>query len=506
MNIAIRADSSVSIGSGHVMRCLALAAELKGRGHDILFMSADIKGHLAGLIKEQGHHITLLPRQQEDVAVDHTNSWLGVPWQKDAELCQRIVKSTAKLDWLIVDHYGIDARWEASMAQHVESILVIDDLANRPHQCDLLLDQTVGRNAVNYLHWLERGDTEILLGSQFSLLRQEFPALRKKALEARCQRHGVSNILLTMGGMDLDNISEKILDALAMAIDQAWQVTVVLGAGAPHYHSLQEKLAQYNFGVELLSSVNNMAHLMAKADLAIGAAGTTSWERCCLGLPTILIQTAENQHLVAEELSTLGAVIFIGEGRQLKSESILDALAYAEDHLMGLSTAASQICDGRGAGRVADYIALNKRVILRIVTQSDIELIYKWQSEHGARRYSRNTEVPAYEHHESWFLKRVSSPDPYLIIMLEGVPVGVLRLDKLSIDSEYEVSILISSDYYGRGVGTAALTKLRQRYPSITIVAEVHEENESSRALFEKLGYKQSNGKYYSYSDGSNGI
>jgi len=504
VNIVIRVDSSISIGSGHVMRCLALAAEMTLCDHSVVFICADFRGHLATLIKKQGCQVVLLPRKQEDVSADHMGNWLGCKWEIDVEQCRQALNDVEKIDWLIVDHYAIDARWECAMAPCCESILVIDDLANRPHQCDLLLDQTLNRRAFDYSPWLKNKNTEMLLGSQFSLLRPEFSAQRGRALAARSQRCRVSKILLTMGGMDLDNISEMVLDALALVTEPSWRVTVVLGSGAPHYQSIQEKITQYNFEVELLTSIDNMAHLMAEADLAIGAAGTTSWERCSLGLPTILIQTADNQRLVAKELSSQGAVIFIGEGKQLKSKIILEALAYAENNLSALSSATSSICDGKGAKRVANYIYLGKRIILRAVTELDVDLIFQWQSEREARRYSRNTATPSYEQHTAWVAKRLSSSDPYLIIVFDDQPVGVLRLDKLVLDNEYEVSILISFNYYGQGIGTEALTKLRRQYPSVTIVAEVHEDNLPSSALFKKLGYEQLNGKYYSYSDFSN--
>ena len=501
MTIAIRADSSVNIGSGHVMRCLALAAELSVRGHSILFLCADYDGHLADLITQKGHQVLLLPREQCDVDVGDMAGWLGVGWSLDVEQCQQALDKVGKLDYLIVDHYGIDARWENAMAQYTSYLLVIDDLANRSHQCDLLLDQTYGRLALDYFPLLENKNTALLMGSQFSLLRPDFVAQRDKALMARSQRKGIQQILITMGGMDLNNISAEVLNILASVTEQRWKVKVVLGRGAPHYAELRESLEKYDFDVELLSSVENIASLMAEADLAIGAAGTTSWERCCLGLPTLLIQTAGNQKQVVEGLVDKGAVIFVGEGKSLDREMMLDALAYAEAHLSDMSDVASRLCDGYGVQRVADYIFLGKNIVLRPVTELDIELIYQWQSEREARRYSRSTEVPAYDQHVAWVNRRIKSTDPYFIVICNDQPVGVLRLDRLDGDNEYELSILISSRYSGRGLGTKSLTKLRKLYPSIVIVAEVHEDNLPSHALFKKLGYKQLNGKYYSYSD-----
>jgi UDP-2,4-diacetamido-2,4,6-trideoxy-beta-L-altropyranose hydrolase len=282
----MRADASLDIGSGHVIRCLTMADELRRKNATIQFVCRDFQGHLCHIIESRGYKPVLLPEangSRTNEAVPIHAAWLGADWQTDAEETKAVI-GDKPADWLIVDHYAIDSRWHAHLRDSVSHIMVIDDLADRRLDCDILLDQTFGRNGGDYDLLVPKG-CKILAGSQFALLRPEFAMAREQALRRRREFRGVSQILVSMGGVDPTNVTGIVLDVLALMV---WKnghprVEVVLGSSAPHLEGIREKVASHPLPVSLRVDTPDMASLMSVADLAIGAAGTTSWERCCLG-------------------------------------------------------------------------------------------------------------------------------------------------------------------------------------------------------------------------------
>ena len=358
MRIVFRADASIQIGTGHVMRCLTLADELTLQGHDCWFICREHPGHLGDLITSKGYGITLLPPppvqppRQTNSASDDYELWLGVPWQVDAEETLDTI-TTMKLDWLVVDHYALDAQWEDTLSSAVGKIMVIDDLANRPHQCTLLLDQTFGRSVEDYKHWVS-DNCQLLCGSQYALLRPEFAELRPYSLQRRSKPE-LRQLLITMGGVDKDNVTGRVLDALRESeLPHDCRIVVILGATAPWLEVVKQQAEYLPWSTEVKVSVCNMAQLMADSDLAIGAAGATSWERCCLGLPGILITIAENQKTVALHLKKAGAAVclsgFFDKEKLNNASKILD--------IKELSHNASLVCSGMGVKYVFEKMVV----------------------------------------------------------------------------------------------------------------------------------------------------
>ena len=311
MKIAFRVDASIQIGTGHVMRCLTLANALTKKGHKCFFVCRDHNGHLGKLIKAKGFVLYLLPNTGKTISPDLLagNShapWLGVSWEFDLNQTMNILRGQF-VDWLVIDHYALDNYWEELASRVVKHILVIDDLADRQHHCDLLLDQTFGRKAGDYSLLLP-ASCEIICGSQYALLRPEFAALRSDSLERRTKPK-LNNLLISMGGVDKDNVTGQILDALKNCeLTNDCKIVVILGSTAPWLNFVKEQVKTLPWLVEVKSGVNNVAELMADSDLAIGAAGSTSWERCCLGIPTAMLVLAENQKFAAKLLEKAGAV------------------------------------------------------------------------------------------------------------------------------------------------------------------------------------------------------
>ena len=359
MKFVFRVDASFEIGSGHTMRCLTLADALKDRGHDCEFIVREQPGHLIALIEEKGYLVHALPLPESVTAApdEYVHShWLPGGQQQDSEDTLAVLQPNG-CDWLVVDHYGVGAPWETRLRKACRHVLVIDDLADRAHQCDILLDQNMGRRADDYDKLVPK-ECVRLIGPQYALLRPEFAKWREESLSRRRQRTELRQLLISLGGVDKDNVTGDVLDALeASSLPDSVTLTVVLGQQNPWSKQIQQQAASSRFKVTVKQGVSNMAELMSQADVAIGAAGSTSWERCCLGLPTIMLVLAENQKEVARYLTELGAAISV----KVSSEDS-DCLAVKldklrdENFLRGLVDASSRLIDGKGAERVLDRL------------------------------------------------------------------------------------------------------------------------------------------------------
>ncbi len=356
MKVVFRVDASIDIGNGHVMRCLTLADALRQRGAECRFICREHMGNLLAYIRDRGFDVCKLPPCEATTTGDELRplyaTWLGVDWASDAEQTLAGLDGTI-VDWLVVDHYALDARWEGRVRPAFRRLMVIDDLADRHHDCDLLLDQNLGRDAADY-RTLVPLQSVLLVGEQYALLRPEFAALRSYSL-ARRVHPSLKHILITMGGIDKDNATGNVLSALSTCqLPADCQITTVMGPHAPWLASVRAQAAIMRWPTDVKVNVNNMAHLMADCDLAIGAAGSTSWERCALGVPTFLAVLAENQKAAAKAITDRGAaeVVFPSEALhgtlQAQIQRLLDNPAY----LQSLSENAAAICDGQGVARV----------------------------------------------------------------------------------------------------------------------------------------------------------
>lgn len=357
MLVVFRADASIQIGTGHVMRCLTLADELYRQGHECSFICREHSGHLGDLITSKGYGLNLLPApsdqalQQKSSASDDYALWLGVPWQEDASQTLDAI-SQLNPDWLVVDHYALDARWECILSGAVDKIMVIDDLANRPHECALLLDQNLGRVASDY-DGLLPAECQRLIGPRYALLRPEFAALREQSLKRR-NNPELKRILVSLGGVDRTNMTGRILAALAdSSLPASTEVDIIMGAAAPYLDEVRQKAAQLPFKARVNVSVADMAERMCLADLSIGAAGSTSWERCCMGLPSVTVILAENQRAIAEALAKYKAGLLVDIPQVTEELSgLIEMYAGDVEVRLLLSQNAAQVCDGGGADRV----------------------------------------------------------------------------------------------------------------------------------------------------------
>lgn len=360
MKVVFRTDASVQIGTGHVMRCLTLAHALRERGAQCAFLCRDHPGHLIESIAQRGHPVITLPRSERG----HTHTtgaplahaaWLGVDWQHDAADCQSAIAGL-QLDWLVVDHYALDRRWESALRHAAKRLMVIDDIADRAHDCDLLLDANLGRHTEDYAPHVAKTTTQ-LIGPTYALLRPEFSAWRAQSL-ARRQRPSLKRLLIGMGGTDPHNMTSAVLAALERASLPAHiELTVLMGQQAPGLQQVKSLIQNMARSAQLLIDTPHVAEIMSESDLMIGASGGTAWERCCLGLPCLLTVIADNQITAARHLQQAGAALVFHKADELANLIADPRICGSEPSLLKqLSDAAARITDGKGAERVIEHM------------------------------------------------------------------------------------------------------------------------------------------------------
>ena len=351
MNIVIRTDASQNIGTGHFMRCLTLADEAKIRGNRVCFIMRSPGKIIIEKILEHRHFIKIInkkkPRTIIPEGLKDYSYWLGSTQEEDALETSFIIKSL-KPDWIIVDHYAIDHIWHKMMKSLCKRIMVIDDLMNRKLLCDLILNQNLGASADAYQ---VNRDCQFLIGPKFALLREEFINWRSYSLKRRASTE-LKNVLITMGGVDQFDFTKKILKCLEKSKNsKRLKFNVIVGAAYPFKENLAKFSNNSDLSVKLHIDTNNIAELMANSDLCIGAAGSTSWERCCLGLPTLTFAVADNQLNIAQALEKNGSTMISKIDTFLEDFDFLVSPGGSE-YITEFLENSMKLCDGFGVQRV----------------------------------------------------------------------------------------------------------------------------------------------------------
>ncbi len=513
MNILIRSDASMQIGTGHIMRCLTLAGRLREGGHHVSFVCRSHPSNLMEQIQRQGFTVHALVTGIDiplSTAQPKHASWLGASQQEDADAVISILTLLGQqgkpIDGLIIDHYGLDATWEKRMRPWVEWITVIDDLADRPHDCDLLLDQNHYFNAeIRYVK-LVPATCKMLLGPHWSLLRPEFSALRKHPLRDRSM---LRRILIFFGGTDPGDDTFKAVQALEFPEMEGIVADVVVGEANPHLEKITKACARQP-KIQLHVQVDHMASLMAKADLAIGAGGTTSWERCCLGLPSLLVCVAENQKELIQDLEHAGAVRSLGQSVAVSGNSIATAIQNLVVHpkaLMKMAEISAQLVDGLGVNRVAEAILNLKANVtsttrgsseadvtsLRRAKIQDLMQYFNWTNEEETRKNSFQTNPIDLETHTQWFQARLKDSECAMYILeVNGKSAGQIRF-------QFEVGVAeigfsVAPEFRKRGIGVLLLKlgteRLRHEFHGkYNIQGMVKKGNLASAKAFIKAGF-----------------
>jgi len=521
---AFRVDAGGVVGLGHAARSMALAKELIRAGARVVWFSRKMPAELVAALVSLGIELHIM--RPASLSSSETPPAAAPPpeepWREDAhQTLQYLEKTHGPVDLVVVDHYGLDARWER-LVRRIAPVLAFDDFPHRPHACDLLVDPTPGRTPEAYASLTPPG-CRVLTGPGYAPVDPEFARWRLPSVARRLvyrpegpeapgparrpvHPRPVRRVLVSFGGADAGNETAKAVAALAKCGYQG-QVDVVLHAALFPRPTWWELLEAALPTARLHLSPPSLLPLMLSADLAVGAAGSTSWERCTLGLPAVVWSTAPNQRDVARALADAGAAVHLGESGRVCAGALaetLKALLVDGERLRQMAASAAALCDGLGAARLALQLLPERAkdggaVTLRRAEPADRDLLYQWQAHPSTRRYARNPRPPAYEEHCRWFEARLRDPGcVFHFIEHDGAPCGVLRLDAMEPPGAFEISILIAPESKRRGIARAALAAIRRLLPWATLHAWVHPDNTASQRLFESAGFHQVEGHYVS--------
>jgi UDP-2,4-diacetamido-2,4,6-trideoxy-beta-L-altropyranose hydrolase len=475
--LLVRADATVTSGTGHAMRCLALAQAWQHAGGDVIFAMAQSTAAIRARL------------QSEQIKIVAIDAEPGSAFDIQQTVAMALFHNA---EWLVVDGYHFNAYYVSEL-QKVRPVLLLDDNGETDfYSADLVLNQNIHADADMYVK--RAPHTRLLLGPRYMLLRNEFAAYQHWM--RKVPEHG-TRLLLTMGGSDPKDLTPSLLSALSnLSIDNL-QIRVIVGGSAENWRSVAKIAEKFSDRVELMSNVANMADLMAWADLAIAGAGTTCWEMCLLGLPAILVIVAENQRLIAEHLAMLGVAVMAGRAESLDSAflaQITTELLEDGARRLKMSQLARQLVDGLGRERVRAAL-LDRELILRPVGEDDCRLLFQWADDAAARAASFHSAVISWEDHVRWFNERLQDPDSVIYIgeNIAGEPVGLVRF-KIHGDCAV-LSVNVAPEFRSRGWGRELIefsTRALVRASSVhRIDAFVKPDNHASVRLFEASGFRR---------------
>jgi len=501
VRILFRTDANAQIGTGHLMRCLALADGLRAEGAECTFLCrSNGLGALAERIVAGGHTLAVLPESEltdfnEGQERTTQHKCLVGGWRNDVDSCLKVLEGYPVADWLVVDHYAIDSDWEIAMQFAAKRIMVIDDLADRSHQCDVLLDQNVLSEMDSRYREFVPEKCEFLLGPKFALLRTDFSLPLSHSLDIG---HGFPDLRLFImfGGSDPQNLTLRAVMAL-VRIGWEGTVDVVVGSlyqNAKEISDLLESLPNAHLHVQ----ANNIADLIRSAGLAIGSPGVASWERCACALPTIALSAAENQLRLGETLGLLGAHWYLGLADEV-SDAQLDAalLAWGNNSIARkcMRDIAKKVCDGKGVHRVVQRL-VSSSVVLRPARESDASMLYLWRNDERTRRFFFNASSIEFGAHLAWFGKTLNSSESQLLIACRSpdTPVACVRIDYFA--ERAKLSIYVDPDLHGNGLGKISLDLaiqwLRNKLSDVKIAeADVMVDNTASNKAFQAAGFRE---------------
>ena len=474
--LLIRADGSLAIGTGHVMRCLALAQAWRDAGGDAVFAMADATPAVEERLRNEGFEVARAAVRVGSVA--------------DAEETAQLAHKHGA-SWVVVDGYEFGAQYQTRLKSRGLKVLFIDDNGHAGHySADLVLNQNA--HAREDFYPRRDASTQLLLGPRFAMLRREFTSWRgwNREISAVARR-----VLVTMGGSDPDNITERVVEAILSEDD--FEVTIVAGGSNPHLARLREFVGNSGRAIRLVENASSMPDLIARADVAVAGAGTTSWEMCFLGLPGLLIVLADNQQGVADELAKQGIMVHLGRGSDLARNTIaaqLRNLANSPVVRQEMSERGRAVVDGRGAERVVSALK-RESLSIRLVEDGDCELLWEWANDPVVRASAFSSETIPWDDHVAWFREKLNNRNCRIFVALDAsaVPVGQMRLDKRGV-SDADVDITVDGRFRGLGYASRlidlGINRAIAEWGLQQFNAFVKPENVASARAFERAGFK----------------
>lgn len=483
MDIAIRVDGNIEIGAGHVIRCVTLAQKLGEYGIKCTFFVRNISKNLLYFIGQKFEIVLLDDCDPDFEPCDVYSYWLGVSERFDAFEFTQKIKSLGFCG-VIVDHYGTGSIWDAVVKAMFDNLLVFDDLANREHNCKILVDQSIGRDCSSYAG-LVPNDCLLLVGSNYALLRDEF----LRGSEHFKKKY---NVLINFGGVDKDNYTMHVLELLSQFLDtDEVHIKIIIGKDYPFKDVLTKKIEFKNLRVKLVESPQYIAQEIAECDFAIGAGGASLLERSAMGVPSILYAVAENQKHICEEYRkrNLGFLIQKGTKDELAVLRVAISELKKSSALSNLARLNKELVDGRGIDRVVKelLVSFNFFVFCKASIHSS-RFIFECRYGCVDSSFYVNPEIPTYQEHENWLRSALKNKNCRHILLKVGkVKCGYFRLDEKR--TYFDVSIYIDEKYRGKGFATVMLKYICDNFQSKKLMASVHMENTSSIRVFETCGF-----------------
>jgi len=458
------------------MRSLALAQAWKDSGGGVIFITDCENVGLLQRLSSEGFQIVTLGRSYPDSA----------DWEATSQ-----VLAAHPNAWVVLDGYHFDPTYQRRIKGAGHQLLVIDDMAHLEHYyADIVLNQNLHAEQLNYSC---ESYTRLLLGARYVSLRSEFLVWRGWQREIPKVGH---KVLIALGGGDPDNQTLKVIRALQEVNVNGLEAVVVVGASNPHFRELESAIRNLQFTIRLIQNVTNMPELMAWADVAVSAGGSTCWEMAFMGLPSVVLILANNQRPIAEQLNQVGAAMNLGWYEDTSSAEIAKALTRlltAVAARAGMAQRGQQLVDGEGVTRVLMHIK-GKTLRLRRVCEDDCSLLWEWANDPDVRAVSFSAEPIPWEHHVQWFKSKLNDPNCFFYVALdsEGVPVGQVRYD---IDGNQTViAVSIDQKFCGKGYGSAAIWLASQELFGASNIDMIHayvkRGNEASARAFMKAGFR----------------
>jgi UDP-2,4-diacetamido-2,4,6-trideoxy-beta-L-altropyranose hydrolase len=474
--------ASPEIGTGHARRCAVLAHALSDAGAQISLIADSDTIAFAQ---------SYMPSNCDIVTVDGTPSAV-------AEAVAR-----QRPHGLVVDRYDLSTAAETSFAAHVRSLVVLDDFAGRSHVCDFLIDQNIGRDESDWRSAVPDG-THILAGGAYALLRSEFIRSRQSQKATCGESSGKRRIFVSFGGADPLGLVNWLMPALSKILQAGYALDMAVGTETLNLSGIQ-LFADKTDDVTLHVASNDVAILMAQASVSIGAPGSMTLERSCLGLPQILVSFADNQIDVGRIAEKEAVARYLGDWQQLQPDDVVSAaldLLEDSEELDCMSRRSRRLVDGRGARRVVTTLLpetdrQGEEIRLRPIRKTDADDILKWQNTDGMRRFSGNPRKIERAEHENWIRGRLANAplETYLAYDATRKSVGLLHL-KADDRGGWWISLLVAPEAQGRGIGPAMLRLLARIYRHEPFYAEIQPDNVASIRTFEGAGFVSTGDDY----------
>ena len=488
--VVFRVDSSYEMGTGHIKRCLALAHELSARASKIIFVTRNLPGNISDEVCQKGYEVLFI--DYKDVL---SNRFDNFDVNLDVDATLKVI-SSINPDILIVDHYDINAEWEEQIRPHVSELVVIDDYLNRDHNCSYFFNQNYYPTGY-FLDSKKTADKGVFVGTQYSLLGPEYSERRKTSIECftpSYDKKDILNCLVYFGGSDVPGLTLKFLKLIEQSNYLGVHFHIVIGVNninADEIVNLTKSLSN----ISIYEHRRTLIDLISRCDFAIGAPGSTTWERMCLGVPSILISIAENQDSNLEHLEKAGCIISAGSIKDDISniraglERILVDGVLAEIKQKNL-----MLVDGNGAKRFAEIILPKsaKNYYLRELEFRDIYDCYKWINDPAVRNNSIKESNISWDEHKAWFLEKlIRHTSKIYILEVNSLPIGVIRFDPFEGDSNAVISLTIDTLFHGRGYGKKMLSMAIKKVNYSKLFAFVKKTNKASTSLFDSAGFIQ---------------